>query len=80
MVTITQRIQPRRRPQIFNDYADIDAMLADEQDDLDRWLKYIADDLAGAVRKIARITRRNWRLFRWSYGESVRQRLAGHPA
>ena len=58
MATITQRIQPRRRPQIFIDrdrtYAAIEAALA-EHDSLAFWLKHIRHDLVRAMRKIRRV-------------------------
>jgi hypothetical protein len=52
MLIITEKIPPPRRPQIFNDHAVIDAALAQRHDKQDRWVKYIIDDLAGAIRKI----------------------------
>jgi hypothetical protein len=53
MATITEKIQPRRRPQIFNHHDDaaIDAALARQEDKLARWVKYLVNDLAGAFRK-----------------------------
>jgi hypothetical protein len=52
MLVITEKIPPPRRPQIFNDHAAIDAALAKQHDKQDRWVKYIMDDLARAIRKI----------------------------
>lgn len=53
MVTITQKLQPRRWPQIFRDhgYAAIEAALARQEDKLALWLKHIMRDLARAIRK-----------------------------
>jgi hypothetical protein len=52
MFAITEKIPPRRRPQIFNDHAAIDATLAEQQDKQDRWVRYLMDGLARAIRKI----------------------------
>ncbi|MEA2890091.1 MAG: hypothetical protein QOI05_884 [Bradyrhizobium sp.] len=52
MLIVTEKIPPRRRLQIFNDHAAIDAALAEQHDKQDRWVKYIMDDLARAIRKI----------------------------
>ena len=53
MVTITQKIPQRRRPQIFRDhgYAAIEAALAKQEDKLALWLKHVMRDLARAIRK-----------------------------
>jgi hypothetical protein len=52
MFVITEKITPPRRPQIFNDHAATDAALAKQHDKQDRWVKYMMDDLARAIRKI----------------------------
>jgi hypothetical protein len=52
MLIVTKKIPPPRRPQIFNDHVAIDAVLAKQQERRDRWVKYMMDDLARAVRKI----------------------------
>jgi hypothetical protein len=51
MLTITEKIPPPRRPQIFNDHAAIDAALAEQQERHDHWVRYLMDDLARAIRK-----------------------------
>ncbi|MEA2897758.1 MAG: hypothetical protein QOJ84_3373 [Bradyrhizobium sp.] len=52
MLIIAEKIAPPRRPQIFNDHAAIDAALAKRQERHDHWVRYLMDDLAGAIRKI----------------------------
>ena len=80
MLIISEKMTPRRRRQIFNDYIDIDAMLAGEQDALNRLLKHTIDDLVGAIRKIARVTHRRWRSFIGATARSSTGRLAGHQS
>jgi hypothetical protein len=52
MLIITEKISLTRRPQIFNDHTAVDAALAEQHDRQDRWVEYIMDDLASAIRKI----------------------------
>jgi hypothetical protein len=51
MLIISEKIPPRR-PQVFNDDAAIDAAVAVQYDRQHRWIRYMMEDLARAVRNI----------------------------
>jgi hypothetical protein len=53
MLIVTGKIPLRRRPQIFNDHAAIDAALVAQRERHDHWVRHLMDDLTSAIRKIA---------------------------
>jgi hypothetical protein len=46
MLSVSEKIPPPRRPQLFNNYADEDSTLK-KREEQDRWVKFKA--LAGAI-------------------------------
>jgi hypothetical protein len=47
----SEKIAPRRRRQIFNNYAD-EGTVQERDEENDRWVKKLVNGLAGLIRKI----------------------------